>query len=177
MFRDFLDALHRNGLLVDIIAIKILINIIVVSLFMILFRGATGTKLGNLIQFLSSIIIIAVISYCVVEFFHWNLYITPMAFGFFGDVIVSRIVAKGFRENIVSGIFSSIMSKLSDFSKSYKEELEEQNKATLEKERESNEVKDKDEEVHDHVEIKHEEGEVSEEIRKRLQRRHRTTKH
>ena len=76
MFRDFLDILHRNGLLVDIIAIKILINCIVVSVFMILYRGATGTKLGDLWQFLSSILIISVISYCVVEFFLWSLFLT-----------------------------------------------------------------------------------------------------
>lgn len=176
MFRDFLDMLHRNGLLVDLIAIKILINCIVVSIFMILFRGATGTKIGDIWQFLSSILIISVISYCVVEFFHWHLYVTPMMFGFFGDIIVSKIVAKGFRENVVSSLFTAILNKISDLSKLYVDSAL-KNKMELEKESKSNDVIKEVKE--DGSDVKETEGhdEVSEEVRKRLQRKRRTDRH
>lgn len=176
MFRDFLDMLHRNGLLVDLIAIKILINCIVVSIFMILFRGATGTKIGDIFQFLSSILIISVISYCVVEFFHWHLYVTPMMFGFFGDIIVSKIVAKGFRENVVSSLFTAILNKISDLSKLYVDSAL-KNKMELEKESKSNDVIKEVKE--DGSDVKETEGhdEVSEEVRKRLQRKRRTDRH
>ena len=173
MFRDFLDILHRNGLLVDIIAIKILINCIVVSVFMILYRGATGTKLGDLWQFLSSILIISVISYCVVELFHWHLYITPTAFGFFGDVIVSKIVAKGFRENVVSGLFNSIMSKISKF---YMDSAL-NNKKRIEMESKSNSVNEQGEEDDNDAKEIEEHKELSEEVKKRLQRKRRTDRH
>ena len=177
MFRDFLDMLHRNGLLVDLIAIKILINCIVVSIFMIVFRGATGTKIGDIWQFLSSILIISVISYCVVEFFHWNLYVTPMMFGFFGDIIVSKIVAKGFRENFVSSLFSALLSKISDLSKLYMDSAMKNNMG-IEKESKSNDVIE-EEVKEDGSNVKETEGpnEVSEEVRKRLQRKRRTDKH
>lgn len=173
MFRDFLDILHRNGLLVDIIAIKILINCIVVSVFMILYRGATGTKLGDLWQFLSSILIISVISYCVVEFFHWHLYITPTAFGFFGDVIVSKIVAKGFRENMVSGLFNTILSKISKF---YMDSAL-NNKKRIEMESKSNSVNEQGEEDDSDAKEIEEHKELSEEVKKRLQRKRRTDRH
>lgn len=177
MFRDFLDMLHRNGLLVDLIAIKILINCIVVSIFMILFRGATGTKIGDIWQFLSSILIISVISYCVVEFFHWHLYVTPMMFGFFGDIIVSKIVAKGFRENVVSSLFTAILNKISDLSKLYMDSAL-KNKMGIEKESKSNDVIE-EEVKEDGSNVKENEGhnEVSEEVRKRLQRKRRTDRH
>lgn len=176
MFRDFLDMLHRNGLLVDLIAIKILINCIVVSIFMIVFRGATGTKIGDIWQFLSSILIISVISYCVVEFFHWHLYVTPMMFGFFGDIIVSKIVAKGFRENVVSSLFSAILNKILNLSKLYIDSAMKNNMG-IEKESKSNDVIEEVKE--DGSNVKETEGhdEVSEEVRKRLQRKRRTDRH
>lgn len=176
MFRDFLDMLHRNGLLVDLIAIKILINCIVVSIFMIVFRGATGTKIGDIWQFLSSILIISVISYCVVEFFHWHLYVTPMMFGFFGDIIVSKIVAKGFRENVVSSLFSAILNKISDLSKLYVDSAL-KNKMELEKESKSNDVIKEVKEDGSNVKETEGHNEVSEEVRKRLQRKRRTDRH
>lgn len=176
MFRDFLDMLHRNGLLVDLIAIKILINCIVVSIFMILFRGATGTKIGDIWQFLSSILIISVISYCVVEFFHWHLYVTPMMFGFFGDIIVSKIVAKGFRENVVSSLFTAILNKISDLSKLYVDSAL-KNKMELEKESKSNDVIKEVKEDGSNVKENEGHNEVSEEVRKRLQRKRRTDRH
>ena len=176
MFRDFLDMLHRNGLLVDLIAIKILINCIVVSIFMIVFRGATGTKIGDIWQFLSSILIISVISYCVVEFFHWHLYVTPMMFGFFGDIIVSKIVAKGFRENVVSSLFSAILNKISDLSKLYVDSAL-KNKTELEKESKSNDVIKEVKEDGSNVKETEGHNEVSEEVRKRLQRKRRTDRH
>lgn len=176
MFRDFLDMLHRNGLLVDLIAIKILINCIVVSIFMILFRGTTGTKIGDILQFLSSILIISVISYCVVEFFHWHLYVTPMMFGFFGDIIVSKIVAKGFRENFVSSLFSALLNKILDLSKLYMDSAMKNNMG-IKKESKSNDVIEEVKE--DGSNVKETEGhdEVSEEVRKRLQRKRRTDRH
>lgn len=172
MFRDFLDTLHRNGLLVDLIAIKLLINCIVVSIFMMIYRGATGTKLGDVLQFLSSILIISVMSYCSVEFFHWNLYVTPTLFGFFGDVIVSKVVAKGFRENFVVVMFNFMLSKISFIAKIYKESVI-SNKERLDQEKKSNNVITNSKEESSDAEKE----EQTDEIKRRLQRKHRTNRH
>lgn len=176
MFRDFLDMLHRNGLLVDIIVIKFLINFIVVSVFMMVFRGATGTKIGDILQFLSSILIITVISYCAVEFFHWHLYITPMVFGFFGDIIVSKIVAKGFREKFISSLFTAMLNKIAALSKLYMDSAME-NKLEMKKESESDDVKEEVKEDGSNVKTTEGQNEMSEEVRKRLHRKRRTDRH
>ena len=176
MFRDFLDMLHRNGLLVDIIVIKFLINFIVVSVFMMVFRGATGTKIGDILQFLSSILIITVISYCAVEFFHWHLYITPMVFGFFGDIIVSKIVAKGFREKFISSLFVAMLNRISALSKLYFDNVIE-NKIETKKESKSDDVKEEAKEDGSNVKTTEGQNEVSEEVRKRLRRKRRTDRH
>ena len=167
---SFLTFLHNNGLLVDIIAMKVCLHGSTVFIATMCYRSSVGIPLKPYPKLIANTIIAIVTAYIAGEVIPFkNLtYATSFIVGLMSDTISNKMTSSSTQSKVVSSVGKAIYERYMLLVKSNKERLDNQKKemekdVKLErKEDEENAEEDKND---------------KEEIEKRLKRKKRTTKH
>lgn len=169
---SFLAFLHNNGLLVDMIAMKVGLHGSSVVLATMCYRSCVGRSLKPYDRLFSHMIIASVVSYMVGEIFPYKniTYGVSFIIGLMSDSLSTKLTADSTQSEVLSTLGTVLKFKFFELMRINKEKLEkdkvlpnykldEQKKS---EEDENDAKKDKDD---------------KEEIEKRLRRKNRTTKH